>query len=335
MPRSSILRAFTMGVMAFALMVLAGCGTSTMDTLNPQSDLTREIHEIYGLIFWIDTILFIIVQGALIYAVVKFRARGDEKGLPEQVHGNLTLELGWTIAPVFILMIIAIPTVVLIFESQAEAKEDALIINAGGEQWWFSFAYPQHGFVTANEVHVPLGREVEVRLQSDNVIHAFWVPQVAAKRDMMPGRVNRIKFTAEKIGMFLGQCAEYCQDSHALMKFRMFVDSPEDFAAWTEWQKAPVPEAEATAEGFQLFQNATCVACHAISGTTAASDIGPNLSHYASRTTMAAGIMENNEANLRKWLKDPTAVKPGSKMPNLNLSDEQINGLVTYLQSLK
>jgi len=307
-----------------------------MDTLVAHSDLTRGILHVYERIFWWTALLFVLVQGALIYIVFRFRSTGNETTVPEQVHGNMKLELAWTIAPVFILLHIAIPTVALIFESQAPAADDAVVINATGKQWWFAFEYPEEGVVTANEIHVPMGREVEVRLQSDNVIHAFWVPQLAAKRDMIPGRVNRIKFTAEKAGMYLGQCAEYCSDSHALMKFRVFVDTPEDYAKWVEAQKAPADtSSEAAVAGFNSFQGSGCVACHAIGGTTAQSNIGPNLTHVGSRSRVAAGILDNNQENLVRWLKQPDAVKPGSKMPNLNLSDETANQLATYLLSLK
>jgi cytochrome c oxidase subunit 2 len=343
--RSSIARLFSAGPLLTALVacsLLVGCGAAdrpgtsgSMNTLVGHSDLTTGILDIYGKIFWIDVFLFILVQGVLIYAVVKFRARGNETTLPEQVHGNLQMELGWTIAPVFILMLIAIPTVSFIFDSQKPAEADAVVVNATGKQWWFKFEYPEYGFKTANELHIPLKRQIDIRLQSDNVIHAFWTPQLTAKRDMMPGRVNHITFTANEPGTYLGQCAEYCQDSHALMKFRVVVETLEDFEKWAAHQKEGVPEAEAASAGFTAFQGATCSSCHAISGTKAEGDIGPNLTHVGSRTHIAAGVLENNEANLRTWLKNPDAVKPGSKMPNLNLSDEQITTLVAYLQSLK
>jgi cytochrome c oxidase subunit 2 len=319
------------------LVVLAACsGNHPMSTLDPHSDLTRGIFDIYGRITWWTVLLFIIVQGGLLYAVMRFRARGNETTNPEQVHGNLKLELTWTILPVFILLHIAIPTVSLIFKSQAPAEEGAVKVNALGKQWWFAFEYPDLGVTTANELHVPLGTQIDVRLQSDNVIHAFWVPQLAAKRDMMPGRVNHITFKAEKLGEYYGQCAEYCGDSHALMRFRVVVDTPEDFAKWTAAQKKPADtEAAASVAGFQAFQGAGCVACHSINGTSAAAVIGPNLTHVASRGMIASGLLVNNEANLKKWISNPPAVKPGSKMPNLKLSEEQVASLAAYLQTLK
>ncbi len=339
-PRRLLARLFAVVGSVLPLALVAGCGSSTMSTIEGHSDLTRSILDIYGTIFWIDLFLFVLVQGILIVAVIKFRATGKETAPPEQVHGNLQMEVGWTIAPVLILLVIAIPTVSFIFDSQAQAKDDALVVNATGKQWWFKFEYPGYSFETANEIHVPLGRQVDVRLQSDNVIHAFWAPQIAAKRDMVPGRVNHITFTADTVGTFLGQCAEYCQDSHALMKFRVMVDTPEDFEKWANHEKQPVADTNEASDGFKAFQGATCIACHAIAGSSAQARVGPNLTHVGSRTRIAAGLLENNEANLKLWLKDPSAVKPGEGrngvgMPNLNLTDEQITTLVAYLQSLK
>jgi cytochrome c oxidase subunit 2 len=323
-------------LLPLAALLLSGCETSTMDTLIPNSDLTRETMGVYERIFWWTTLLFVGVQGALIYIAFRFRATGNEKGNPEQVHGNTQLELTWTIAPVFILLHISIPTVAYIFKHQAQPSADALEINAVGKQWWFAFEYPDDGVVTANEIHVPLGRQVVVRLQSDNVMHSFFVPQLTAKRDMLPGHVNSILFTPEKVGRYAGQCAEYCGDSHALMKFQVVVDTPEDFARWLDAQRAPADTTSADAvAGFNAFSSAGCVACHAIGGTTAAANIGPNLTHVGSRARIASGILDNNQANLVNWIRRPDVVKPGSKMPNLNVSEETANSIATYLLSLK
>ncbi len=329
------------------LLGLVACKGTTMNTLVSNSDFTQDVLVIYERIFWWTTLLFVLVQGLLLWIVFRFKATGAEKGEPEQVHGNTQLELTWTVLPVFILLHIAIPTVATIFKSQAPAGPDALVINATGKQWWFAFEYPAQGFTTANELHVPEGQEVEVRLQSDNVMHAFWVPQLAAKRDMVPGRVNRIKFTATKQGLYLGQCAEFCSDSHALMRFRVVVDSKEEFARWSAAQAQPA--ATASAAGFQAFQGAGCTACHAISGTTAEANIGPNLSHVGSRTSIAAGILAHSDAfesgeidpakqraNFERWIKNAPSVKPGSKMPAFEqLPPEQLSAVVDYLISLK
>lgn len=305
-----------------------------MNTLEGHSDIANGILDIYARITWWSVILFILVQGLLIYVVMRYRVKGTEQGNPEQVHGNTRLEVAWTIVPVFILLHIAIPTVAFVFKSQAPAVEDAVIVQATGKQWWFHFEYPELGVVTANEMHVPLGQQVEVRLASDNVIHSLWAPQLFAKRDMIPGRINRITFRAEKLGMYLGQCAEYCGDSHALMKFRVFVDTPEDFLKWVDAQKSP---AVTTAEdpGFVAFSQAGCVACHTVGGTPAAGTQGPDLTHVGSRTRIASGILDTNADNMHRWLVDPPAVKPGSKMPNLNLTAENAQTISNWLLTLK
>lgn len=332
-------------LLPLALLGLAACHSgNTMDTLVANSNLTRDILDVYGRIFWWTLILFVLVQGGLLYIAFRFRARAGDDTLPEQVHGNATLEMAWTVLPVLILVHIAVPTVDFVFKSQAPASADALLINAIGKQWWFDFEYPQSGVRTGNEIHVPLGKEVSVRLQSDNVIHSFWVPQLMAKRDMVPGRVNVIKFTAEKVGTYLGQCAEYCGDSHALMRFRVVVDTPEDFQKWLDAQSAPVAETLAVGEGADLFK-ANCVACHRIRGVSEAAQIGtaPDLTHVASRSTIASGILDNTPENLKKWISDAPSVKPGSKMvsftqvqpPAQALTEAQVAALVSYLQSLK
>lgn len=323
-------------VIGFAF--LAACHSdNSMDTLVPHSDLTQGVMDVYSLVFWWTLFLFVLVQGGLIYIVMRFRSKGDHSAVPEQVHGNPTMEMGWTVAPVFILMSFAIPTVQFIFKTQAPAAADAVKVNALGKQWWFEFTYPDLGVVTGNEMHVPVGKEVSVRLQSDNVIHSFWVPQLMGKRDMIPGKVNTIKFTANKIGLFLGQCAEYCGDSHALMKFRVFVDSPEDFDKWVATQKsdAVVENAEVKATGEALFAT-NCASCHQIRGTAAAGMIGPDLTHVGSRSTIAAGLLDNNPESLKRWLSDPQEVKLGAKMIlNKKLTDQEIKSLSDYLLSLK
>jgi len=307
-----------------------------MDTLDPHSDLTNQIMHVYERIFWWTLLLFVFVQGGLLYIVYRFQATGKETSPPEQVHGNPQMEITWTILPVFILMHIAIPTVQFIFSSQAPAPADTMKVNATGKQWWFAFDYPDLGVVTANELHIPLGKEVEIRLQSDNVIHAFWIPQLAGKRDMIPGHVNRMKFTPNKAGMYLGQCAEYCGDSHALMKFQVMVDTPEDFSKWVETQKSDALASDATAAGASVFMSSDCVGCHAIRGTSANQKTAPDLTHVGSRKTIAAGMLDNTPENLKVWIKNPVSIKPGSKMPaHPTLNDEQLTTLVAYLQSLK
>jgi len=309
-----------------------------MDTLVAHSDLTDGILSIYSRIFWWTLLLFILVQGGLLYILMRFRSRGDSTALPEQIHGNMQLELTWTLLPVLILVHIAVPTVQFIFKSQAPAPADAIKVNATGKQWWFRFEYPAEGFTTANEMHIPINKQVDIRLQSDNVIHSFWIPQLAGKRDMVPGRVNHITFTPSMEGPFMGQCAEYCGDSHALMKFRVFVDSPEKYAAWVENQKKDATVDPAVEAGAKVFTE-KCASCHTIRGVKADVATCPDLTHVASRSTIAAGMLENNADGLKTWISNPSSVKPGAKMryasPDLTPSADEISSVVAFLQTLK
>ena len=216
-----------------------------------------------------------------------------------------------------------------------DAPDDSLEVVATGHQWWFEFEYPGLGVTTANELHIPVGQSVNVELRSTDVIHSFWVPRLSGKVDMVPGHDNRLWFTPEEPGVFLGQCAEFCGTSHANMRFRVFVDTQEDFDAWVAQQAADAlpPEGELATAG-QTIATTICAACHTIRGTNAAGQIGPDLTHVGSRTTIASGILENTPENLRAWITNPPAEKPGSLMPVLPLTDEQIVQVSEYLLGL-
>jgi cytochrome c oxidase subunit II len=338
-------RGCVIGAAAAGLALLAGCQipmttTGPMTTIEPQSDFGWLIQNIYGLIFWLAVIVFVIVEGALIYAVVRFRRRPGQ-GLPEQLHGNTRLEIAWTIAPALVLVLIAVPTVSAIFSTQAPPPnfDQALRVKATGYQWWFRFEYPSLGIVTANELHVQRGQTVYFDLESADIIHAFWFPIHGGKRDMVPGRTNHMWFTPERAGRFLGQCVEYCGASHANMRMILYVHEPADYQAWVANQQAaaaaPEPNSSA-AQGAQLFTQKGCAGCHAITGVPGAvGQSGPNLSHFAQRSTLAAGIAENNAENMRAWLRNPPEFKPGALMPNLRLNDDEITALTDYLYSLK
>ena len=280
-----------------------------------------------------------LVEGILIWTILRYRQRPGNAE-PKHVHGNTTLEILWTAIPAVILVFIAVPTVRTIFRTQAPAAAGALQVEVIGHQWWWEFRYPLANgdtVVTANEVHVPVGRTVELAMTSRDVIHSFWVPQMGGKRDVVPGRVNRIVFTPTEPGEYLGQCAEFCGDSHALMKMRLIAHTPEDFERWLreEGEPAVEPADSAVLVGKQLVTGGVCAGCHIIEGTNAQfGRLGPNLTHLARRSTIAAGVLENNAANLHRWIADPQAVKPGALMPDAGLSDLEIRYIVAYLQTL-
>jgi cytochrome c oxidase subunit 2 len=301
--------------------------------------------DLFNVIFWVAVFIFVVVGGGLLYTVIRFRRRPGQ-GIPAQVHGNTALEIGWTIAPTLVLAVVAVPTLLaLVYVSNA--PKDSLEVNVTAHQWWWEFEYPGLGVVTANELHVPVGKSVKVNLTSKDVIHSFWVPKLAGKMDIFPGKTTDMWFKADEGGEYFGQCAEFCGQSHAWMRFRVIVDTLEGFEAWVEKEgaqaaKPTTPEAE---RGAQLFLSKGCIACHTISGVPGAVGVhAPNLTHLGSRSTLAAGIMEMNADNLRGWLTAPNDIKPGNIMskeapvytdPALSLSEEDIDGLVAYLQSLK
>jgi cytochrome c oxidase subunit 2 len=255
--------------------------------------------------------------------------------VPAQTRGHSLLEISWTIAPALVLLAIAIPTIQVIFRTQAAPPRDALEITVRGRQWWWEFRYPSFEVVTANELHVPAGRPVALTLQGPDVIHSFWVPQLGGKRDVVPGRLNRLIFTADTPGEYRGQCAEFCGVSHANMGMRVIVDAPDAFARWVAAQKAePAEPAGLAAEGKAIFAASACVGCHTIRGVSSGA-LGPDLTTFGSRHTLAAGLLPATVENVTAWLKNPPALKPDAKMPALGLTDDQARAVATYLIGLK
>ena len=332
----------TASLLLLAVIVLgAGCGLlgwewdTKMSTVQPKSDFGRMTHDIFMLISWTTLVIFIAVEAALLYACFRYRDRPGA-GIPKQIHGHTPLEISWTVAFAAILVIIGIPTIRVIFKTQEAPAATTLHVDVTGKQWWWDFQYPALKIHTANELHLPVGQTVAFYLHGPDVIHSFWVPQLGGKRDVVPARVNRIILTPEVPGEYLGQCAEYCGMSHANMRFRVFVH---DKAGWDKWvaeQQAPPaePKDDLAVKGKEVFTQSACVGCHTINGVSAGV-LGPNLTHFGSRTTMAAGIMGNTPENVAKWIENPAHLKPGALMPVLGLRDEQIKAVSAYLQSLK
>ena len=368
-----------------------------------EGPVAREQLDIFIVTCWVSLVIFILVGAVLAYATFKFRARTDadeHAEPPPQGHGNPLVELGLIGASVLALVIIAIPTLRGIWSTYdvAEAqKKDVYEITGVGYQWWFKFEYPSEQIegagrlTTGNELVIPAGRPVRIQLRTVDVIHSFWVPKLAGKVDMIPNRANHIWMQADKPGYFWGQCAEYCGDSHAVMRFRVIALDPKEFAEWLQQQRAPGRNVEAVADanrpkaqfaslrsfkqnevgvtdkfdinpleqwrakqapeknenpeliakGKQLFAAKTCVACHTIRGHGAAGISAPDLTHVGARTTIAAGLLENNSEQLRRWIRDPGSVKPGNKMAKgyidnkVSLNDEEQVAIVAYLESLK
>jgi cytochrome c oxidase subunit 2 len=330
------------GVRTFAtaglLLVLSGCaGHAPQDTFEPKGPVSRTILHLSQPVFIIAGVVFVLVQGLVLLAVIKFRERPDDpRPEPEQIHGNTKLEVGWTLIPALILFSIAIPTIKTIFDLSHKPK-NALQVTVVGHQFWWEYQYTDLGITTANELSIPAGVPVELTLKSVDVIHSYWIPPLAGKTDVIPGRENHMSFEADKPGTYLGQCTEFCGLSHANMRARAIAYTQSDFDTWVARQKtaaAAVPEGSEAAKGLALFNGKGCAGCHTVEGVSQGK-VGPNLTHLQSRSTFAGSIFALNEGNLRTWLKNPPGVKPGSVMPNLGLTSEEITQLIAYLETLQ
>ncbi len=312
-----------------------GCAwDAPMTTVVPRSDFAREILHVYAIITWATVGIALVVGVTLAWVLIRFRDRPGAL-LPVQTRGHTALEIAWTIVPALVLLVIAVPTIQVIFRTQAAPGPGALEITVLGRQWWWEFRYPTLDVVTANELHVPAGRPVALRLDGPDVIHSFWVPQLGGKRDVVPGRLNRLTFTAETPGEYRGQCAEFCGTSHANMGMRVIVDAPDAFERWVAAQRAaPGEPLGLAAEGKAIFARSACVGCHTIRGVSTGA-LGPDLTTFGSRRTLAAGMLPNTVEAVTAWLKNPPALKPGAKMPPLGLTDAQARAVATYLLSLR
>jgi cytochrome c oxidase subunit II len=326
---------------------LAGCA-NVPSPLAPASPSAKATTDLTWIIFGIATVVFVVVEGLLLVAALKFRrksASGLQKdSLPKQIEGNRWLEIGWTLTPVIVLAAVYLISVNVLREiaylpntsSQTVDDPPPIHVRVVGHQWWWEIQYPELHIVTANEIHVPLNTVIDIDLESADVIHSFWVPQLGGKIDAIPGHVNHTWFEATQAGSYHGQCAEYCGLEHADMRFEVVAETPDQFQTWVVLQQAPAILATGdAAKGEQVFMSSACTSCHTISGTNAQGKVGPDLTHFGSRQIFAGGVMENTPQNLAEWLANPQKVKPGTQMPDLGLSPDQISTLVAFLESLK
>ena len=330
------------------VVILAAACSDPQTTVNPKSDYADTVQDLYTLVFWLAAVVFVIVMTMVVVFSIAFRERPGR--VASQFDGNTRLEVLWTLIPVAIVVAIAIPTFQAIADTSGPPPDDALEIEVIAHQWWFEFRYPEQGITTANERHLPVDRAVSFKLRSADVIHSFWIPQLAGKMDVVPGHENELWFTPNEVNPpgkpYLAQCAEFCGLSHANMRFRVFVDTAADFDAWVanERSDGAEPTTDAAAAGKQIFLSSQCIGCHTIAGTTAVGVVGPNLSHFGSRTTIAAGIMKNEQEALIRWISNPDREKPGvvimpafAELPpdKGGLTANEIASIASYLRSLE
>jgi cytochrome c oxidase subunit II len=417
--RSGIVTALTLLV---STLLMAGCEAGSdypQTTFRPVTAFGDALNVVfYNTLGWTMGVM-IVVFGLILYATFRFRER-PEAPHPEQVHGHTGLEITWTVIPALIVVLIGVPTVQTIFDTQRRPPDEALVVEVIGHQWWWEFRYPELGIVTANEMWVPTGRPVSLQMHSADVVHSFWIPRLGGKRDTQPlprrragepaAHKNYLLFNVRDPGQYLGQCAEFCGESHAIMRMTLNAVEPAEFDAWANRMlgtqptpplvegepqqvagvepgaaadtavvgesvdgqppavtaepvaqprigQMPVPtgvgnpfrppfdETELLQEGERIFLSSACVACHAVTGTTAVGVLGPSLTMYGQRPWVGAGAAENSRENLIRWIRDPQSMKPGTLMPGTlqgaagmpptNLTDDQVRAVAAYLLSLR
>ena len=305
----------------------------------PASTPAEAISVLSTLVLLVCLAIFLTVALTLAYTLVKFRRRpSDADREPPQVYGSNQIEIAWTVIPVLIVAVLAMATARVVSEVQnRQPTSGAVRVTVIGHQWWWEIRYPDLGILTANELHVPIStaerpQETFLRLESADVAHSFWVPQLAGKTDAIPNHPNSMWIEPKVAGTFLGNCAEFCGMQHANMLLRIVVESPEDFQRWAAAERLTARRGH---PGEQMFLSLSCINCHAVSGTLATGTFGPDLSHLMSRQTLGAGVIPNTPDNLRRWIREPQTLKPGNLMPNMQLDDRELDAVHAYLSSLR
>ena len=335
-----LLRASTYSLPLIATTTLGQSPTNIFDAAGTPA------HDIVGLsvlVLSITLVIFLIVGGLLLYALIRFRHRPtDSDREPAQIYGSNQIELSWTVIPILIVVTLFLTTTRVILGTEAIPKPaSAMDVTVIGHQFWWEYRYPSLGIVTANELHIPVNSDrahptpTFFQLLSADTDHSFWLPQLAGKTDLIPNHPNQTWVQPDRTGLFLGQCAQYCGTQHAKMLLAVYVDTPEDFAAWVRAQQKTAVNDEKVADGRRIFETTACINCHAIAGTAANGRFGPDLTHLMSRATIAAGAAPNTHEKLRLWIQNPDAIKPGSLMPAMQLGDSDLDALVKYLETLQ
>jgi cytochrome c oxidase subunit II len=314
----------------------------TPSIFTPSSTPAQSILALSYFVLAITGGIFLTVGGILTYVIFRYRQRGkDDTVEPPQIYGSTQVEIAWTVIPVLIVVVLFLTTARMIFAIQdAVRPKTALGVTVIGHQYWWEFNYPELGIHAVNELHVPLSskrypKPTYLKLLSADVMHSFWVPQLAGKTDVIPNHENAMWIDPLEPGMYVGQCAQFCGVEHARMLLRVYVQTPEDFARWAKNQQLPAVQDESVATGRQIYETQACVNCHTIRGTRSTGRFGPDLTHLMSRETIAAGAAQNTPKNLRAWIENPDTFKEGALMPAMHLTDQQLDQITAYLSTLK
>lgn len=325
--------------------------TRSLSIFDPASPDAQSIVNLAILALVVAGLIFVVVEGVLLYSIWRFREPTAKRASePPQVYGSTPIEVAWTAAPAMIVFFLILVTTRTLWEvnpapPKPQSDDNALFVTVIGRQWWWEYRYEHYNgrkldFVTANELHIPVSDDSTTRiaylsLKSADVAHSYWVPRLAGKVDLIPGRTNSIRLQTHETGLHRGQCAEYCGEQHANMLIRVVVDSPADFERWLASQSEPAVEDTAVRAGKEAFLAQSCVNCHHIRGTSAVGSYAPDLTHLMSRQTLAAGIIENTPGKLAEWVRDPQTIKPGCLMPAFGLNEADQESIVKYLLTLQ
>lgn len=334
----------------WALLAASEIGTQRLSIFDPASPSAHSIVNLAILAFVVTGLIFLVVEGVLLYSIWRFRQPHDEQtGEPPQVYGSMPIEVAWTAAPTLVVFFLVLVTARTLWDvetvpPQPKVGDNALFITVIGHQWWWEYVYESYdgrplGFITANELHMPVSddntaRPVYLTLKSADVCHSYWVPRLGGKVDLIPGRANSIMLQTNEAGLHLGQCAEYCGAQHANMLIRVIADAPHEFEHWLEKESQPARDDPEASEGKALFLAQSCVNCHTVRGAVARGNYAPDLTHLMNRATLASGIVENSPENLADWVRNPQSIKPGCLMPAFGLNDQDQELIVRYLLSL-
>ncbi len=346
MPMRWLRRALPAAVLA---PLLAACSfDGPQSIMQPAGEIAREQLGLFMWTYILSWPVMIGVFGVLFYVLFRYRRRKND-AMPVQSHGKPALEVILTIIPVIIIIAVAVPTVRSIFRTQTyvEPTADDVVVNVTGYQWWWKFEYPQYGITTANELIMPANKRLILNVNSADVVHAFWVPRLGGKIDLIPNQNNQLWLTAEEPGVYPGQCAELCLGAHAYMRFRVIAKDQADFDAWVQAFQQPevvaVSSDQQINQGRMLLANKGCIGCHTVDNYAEGLNVGqpgyPNLTNFGMRTTVGAAVLDATLENVAAWIADPQSVKPGNRMPTLWTADDpnreaEATAIAAYLLSL-